>query len=219
MASTPPAASLSDEAPLACLFPSSRYFERLWAMAMGILRGCAGLGLGMCLALGCSSSSEGTSGPLPDAGRVDAESDAAAAPDATPEAGSIAAFNGNCKTARWVDVSDACWSCYCSTCEMQLDQCGAGCVKGIQCATDNKVLVGVEADLECESRAFTAACDTDPVIMQAASALYAFDACLITSHDPAKDMIRSCEAECGTTYTGDVCQRFPAPDGGAPDGG
>jgi len=125
------------------------------------------------------------------------------------------AFNGDCKSARWANVSDACWSCFCGKCETQLDACNEDCFKGVQCANDKHALVGVAADLPCELRAFGALCLSDPVLQAAASPLLAFDGCLIASHDPATEHLRACEAECGVAYTGDVCNRFPAPDGAA----
>ena len=120
-------------------------------------------------------------------------------------------FNGDCSSARWANVSDDCWSCFCRTCQPTLDQCADDCVKGFYCGTENHVLVGVAADLACEGRAFAAVCDADPAIKAAETPITAFDICLIGAHDPVTDHLRACESECGITYTDDVCQRFPAP--------
>ncbi len=125
-------------------------------------------------------------------------------------------FKGDCKSKRWANVSDACWSCFCDKCETQTNTCGEDCFKVMQCANDKHALVGVGTELPCELRAFPALCLTDPASTAAAGPLLGFDTCLITKHDPAKEHLRACEAECGITYTGDVCKRFPAPEAGTP---
>ena len=100
---------------------------------------------------------------------------------------------------------------------MQFDSSNGDCFTAVKCANDNHVEVGVAADLACELRAFTAVCLNDPASQAQAGALLNFDTCLIASHKPP-EMLRACEKECNTTYTGDVCRRFPASDGGQ-DGG
>jgi hypothetical protein len=75
------------------------------------------------------------------------------------------------------------------------------------------VFVGNAADLVCEARAFEAACLQDPATSSQDPALTAFDICLLNMHKPP-ERLRACEAECDITYTDDVCQRYPATDGG-----
>jgi hypothetical protein len=75
----------------------------------------------------------------------------------------------------------------------------------------NKVAVGVSSDFPCEGRAFTALCESDPVIKAASSLVANFDTCLIKAHNAATEDTRACEAACNMTYSGDVCQRFPGP--------
>lgn len=133
--------------------------------------------------------------------------------DAASEARPVDAFNGDCTTARWASVSDACWSCFCSKCKESLNACDEKCVKGIACAAEKHTLVGVASDLQCELRAFGALCATDPDILASSGALVAFDGCLIDNYRPPEHL-RACEAECGVVYTGDVCERFPDPDAG-----
>lgn len=171
--------------------------------------------LAVALAFGCSDRSASGPDSSSDASVVDANV-LEAAPDAPLEARPPDPYNGDCKSARWANVSDACWSCFCSKCEKPLDQCGDACFEGIKCANDNHVLVGVASDLSCELRAYTAVCESDPVVLAALSVVTSFDSCLIGSHNPSTEKLRACEAACGTIYTGDVCQRFPVPsDGGA----
>ncbi len=125
-------------------------------------------------------------------------------------------FNGDCTTANWSTQSaDACWTCMCNTCADTLNKCNDGCMSLLECGLDNHVIVGNAMDLQCEVRAFTATCLNDPATQSEASAVTSLDTCLIASHK-APEMLRACEAECGIKYTGDVCSRFPAPEGGSP---
>lgn len=126
------------------------------------------------------------------------------------------AFNGDCTTANWTGVSAECWSCMCGKCQSQLSACNEDCMAAMQCGLDNHVLVGSAAEISCEIRAFTATCEQDPASQAQASAILAFDGCLINSHK-APEHLRGCESECGTTYTGDVCTRFPADAGTSGD--
>jgi hypothetical protein len=171
----------------------------------------AGFCLGMAI-VGCGNDSVSPSDmgqeASADASTVDAGSDAPRARPTDP-------FNGDCSTARWANLSDECWSCFCNTCQDTLNQCNDDCVKGLACGTDNHVLAGVTTDLVCEGRAFGAVCESDPAIHAVADLITKFDICLIGSRDPVKNHLRACEAECSITYTGDVCERFPEP----PDGG
>jgi hypothetical protein len=143
--------------------------------------------------------------------------DAAGAEDSGPPG----PFTGDCSSSRWASVSDTCWSCFCNSCKDSLNACNLECVNGIACASEKHTQVGVAADIPCEERAFTAACLTDPDAQAVVSQLVSFDECLIAAHKPP-EQLRACEKECGFVYTGDVCQRFPAPDAGpdaSPDGG
>jgi hypothetical protein len=159
-------------------------------------------GLGLLLSVGCSSDSE----PM-----AKAERDAG---DSGSDARPVDPFNGDCSSARWASVSDACWSCFCNRCKDALNGCNGECFKGAACAVDNHILVGVATELQCEVRAVSATCLKDEASRTAAGPLLQFDGCLINQHrDP--EHLRACEQECGVTYTGDVCERFPEPDAGA----
>jgi hypothetical protein len=164
--------------------------------------------LAVLLIAGCGKDS-GANAPHADAGTPGAGADSGAAADAArpPDP-----FNGDCSTARWAPTTDECWNCFCNRCKDTLNACNDGCVAGIQCATENHVLVGVAADIQCEVRAFSATCNSAEIQAEYQSAVN-FDTCLIASH-VAPASLRACEKECGLKYTGDVCERFPAPDGG-----
>jgi hypothetical protein len=129
---------------------------------------------------------------------------------AIPEAGknTVDAFNGDCTSARWADVSDACWSCQCGACKQTLDACNIDCVGVLACALDHHTLANVGSDVTCEIRATVAECLKDPKSQAVASPLTQFDACLIGAHTTGH--FRACEDECKISYTGDVCQRYPA---------
>jgi hypothetical protein len=137
----------------------------------------------------------------------------APAPDAGPTR-TRDAFNGDCTTANWSSTSsDACWACMCDACATTLNKCNDDCVDLMQCALDEHVLVGKTTEVTCEVRGFQATCLNDPATKSQADATTAFDVCLIASRTP-ESMLRICEPECGLSYTGDVCQRFPSPDAG-----
>jgi hypothetical protein len=163
---------------------------------------------------GCSDTSKTV---VNDAGNDAGAPVADAAGAGAEDSGPPGPFTGDCSSSRWASVSDACWSCFCNTCKDSLNACNLDCVNGIACASENHTQVGVAADVPCEERAFTAVCLTDPDAQAVVGQLVSFDECLITAHKPP-EQLRACEKECGVIYTGDVCQRFPAPDAG-PDGG
>jgi hypothetical protein len=99
----------------------------------------------------------------------------------------------------------------CGACKEQLDACGDGCMKGFECAIAKKTLVGVADEIPCEIRGTAVECMTDAETQAGANALISFDACLIVRHQAPAQQLRACEQECGLTYSGDVCERFPAP--------
>ena len=144
--------------------------------------------------------------------------DSAPKPEPKPDGGSPSKtdpYNGDCSTARWANVSDACWSCLCGGCAESLNACKEGCIEVMECALDNNTLVGDLEEIQCEIRATLATCSPggeDENWKQAAT----FDTCLITSPKATEGPLRICEEECGIHYTGDVCERFPEPDAGTP---
>jgi hypothetical protein len=83
----------------------------------------------------------------------------------------------------------------------------------MECGIEKHVLVGKVEEVACEVRAFSATCLNDPATSPQSDATTAFDVCLIGARLPSS-MLRICEPECGLTYTGDVCERFPAPEAG-----
>lgn len=176
---------------------------------MSLSRWNLGLAVVAILFVACSDPST----PAADSGPSDAGRAVVDASDSGP----VGAFTGDCSSSRWANVSDACWSCFCNTCKDTLNACNLDCVAGIACASANHTQVGVLADVACEERAFAATCLTSPAAMAVTNQLVSFDECLIAAHQPP-EQLRACEAECNVVYTGDVCQRFPAPEGG-PDGG
>jgi hypothetical protein len=120
-------------------------------------------------------------------------------------------FNGDCTTAKWAGVSDACWACACTTCKAQLDACDETCASLIQCALTQQCLVGASTDLACEVRCVNQVCvHGDPGRAAANSGPgTAFDLCLIGTTKPA-GQFRACETECQINYTGKVCSEYPA---------
>jgi hypothetical protein len=118
-------------------------------------------------------------------------------------------FNGDCDSARWADVSEACWSCACQTCKDTLDACGDDCMKTLDCTFKNHTLVNNSADIGCEIRATITECLNNPTAQAAAPALTSFDGCLLGAPKPGH--FRACEVECAIPYSGDVCQRYPDP--------
>jgi hypothetical protein len=134
--------------------------------------------------------------------------------DASPEAmpqespGAVDPFTGDCDSARWADVSEACWACLCEGCRDTLNACEDGCIELMQCALEKDTLVGDIAEIGCEVRATRALClpeGAEDTWQRAAS----FDTCLITATPKPEGQFRICEAECGIAYTGDVCARYP----------
>lgn len=170
---------------------------------------------------GDPNSHPGTRDAAPDV-QSDAGADAPSDTGSPPEtdAGDEAAqslpfgpYTGDCTTARWMAVSDACWSCFCNRCRTETNNCNGDCANGVYCAAGKHVLVGEASQLSCELRGFAQVCLTDPTFQAGVGPLLQFDTCLIAQHQPP-EQLRACEQECGMTYTGDVCERFPAPDGG-----
>ena len=177
---------------------------------MSVSRWNTGLAVAALLFAACSDKSTPAADTLPsEAGPT--------VVDIKPTAGSVGAFTGDCSSSRWANVSDTCWSCFCKTCKATLNACNLDCTAGIACANANHTQVGVLGDVACEERAFAATCLTTPAAMAVTNQLVSFDECLIAAHQPP-EQLRACETECNVVYPGDVCQRFPAPEGGA-DGG
>ena len=82
-------------------------------------------------------------------------------------------------------------------------------MKGFECALEKDTLVGVADEIPCEIRATGVLCLTDAETQAGAAALISFDTCLIARHQAPAQQLRACEQECGISYSGDVCQRFP----------
>lgn len=121
--------------------------------------------------------------------------------------GAIDAFNGDCSSAKWADVSDACWACLCGGCGAELNACDETCMELFVCTGAESCWVGSGDQILCEIRCLGNSCITD-ANRAGAGPLTAFDGCLLGSPDKGSDF-RLCEAECGLTYPGDVCERFP----------
>lgn len=120
------------------------------------------------------------------------------------------AFNGDCSTAKWANVTDDCWSCLCGACKPKLDVCNKDCTDILECAEEKHSLVNVATDLNCELRATGNLCLQTPAAQAATQALIDFDTCLIgASPKPMAGEFRACDTVCKTPYSGDVCQRFP----------
>jgi hypothetical protein len=115
----------------------------------------------------------------------------------------------DCSAYKWMDVTDACWSCMCGACKPTLDACNTDCTDAMTCAKEEGTLVNVASQLNCEIRATLDLCLTTPAGQAAAQALIAFDTCLILA--PNKTTFRACDVECATPYPGDVCERYPEP--------
>jgi hypothetical protein len=163
------------------------------------MRSLIGLALASVVLLSCSDESDPKVQPVPDA-----------APPSTTDP-----YSGDCTTARWANVSDACWSCLCGGCAETLNACGKGCIEIMECAMKESTLVGNLSEIQCEIRATLATCSPggeDENWNQAAT----FDTCLIATPKPTMGPLRICEEECGIKYSGDVCERFPEPDAGTP---
>jgi len=131
--------------------------------------------------------------------------------DANPAPGAgqtpIDPFTGDCTTAKWSHVSDACWSCVCGACAASLNGCNEGCVAAMECSIAKKTLVNNFNDIQCEINATTREC-LQNAPEGAAAGVLAFDTCLITATKPSG--FRVCEDVCQIPYPGDVCDRYPA---------
>jgi hypothetical protein len=141
----------------------------------------------------------------------------ASTPDAGPkDSGSVAktphvdAYNQDCSTARWANVSDGCWSCLCTQCADSLNKCNGRCAAGMACAFEKKTFVNVAADLSCELAVTVGDCLKEEGGIAQAAAIAAFDGCLVAKADQSAGEFRTCEKECGLTYPGDVCARANA---------
>jgi len=156
----------------------------------------------------CSSDSKAPAKETPGKEVGDAATPSDAATPRKPDA-----FNGDCTTANWSTQSSACWACMCDTCATTLNACNEDCTSLFSCGLQKHAFVGVAAELACEARAFEGECLQDPATSSQDPVLTQFDICLLTSHK-APELLRACEAECDITYTDDVCQRYPATDGG-----
>jgi len=97
----------------------------------------------------------------------------------------------------------------CGACKEQLNACTQGCMTAFECALEKDVLVGEGDQILCEIRGTGALCLQDPVSQAAAPELVTFDTCLIARHSEPAERLRVCEAECGISYTDDVCERYP----------
>jgi len=115
------------------------------------------------------------------------------------------AFNGDCTTAKWADVSDECWSCFCETCPDVTNACDGPCQEMMLCTEDKGCLVHDQAEMACELRCVLGECYDATAAVKTAN----FDSCLISSADTAAGEFRACEAVCGIPYPGDVCERYP----------
>lgn len=160
------------------------------------------------LLISCSNDSTPSGKESVDAAKPDAAAPSDAATTRKPDT-----FNGDCTTANWSTGSSACWACMCATCATTLNACNEDCTGLLACGLTKHVIVSDAADLACEGRAFTAECLQDPATSSQGNAVTALDLCLIGAHK-APELLRACESQCNITYTGDVCKRYPAPDGG-----
>ena len=121
------------------------------------------------------------------------------------------AYNGDCSTAKWANVTDECWACLCGACKTTLDACNKDCTDILECAEEKHALVNVQTELSCEIRATGNLCLQTPAAQAATQALITFDGCLMAAGTPkpVAGEFRACDTVCKTPYSGDVCQRFP----------
>jgi hypothetical protein len=119
----------------------------------------------------------------------------------------VDAFNGDCTTAKWGDVSDACWSCMCQACANTLNTCDDACMGVMKCAFESECMVNQPSEVNCEISCVGNECLADPAAQAAAQSVVSFDACLIGAEKPSG--FRICEDVCSIPYTGDVCTRYP----------
>ena len=130
--------------------------------------------------------------------------------DSGAEPGPVDPFTGDCSTARWGNVSPACWNCFCNRCKPQLDLCGEDCLGLLKCGSQEST--GKASELSCEARGFIHNCLTSAT-QSGLTEVLDFDLCLIAAHD-STEQLRSCEKECGMKYVDDICERYPEPDAG-----
>jgi hypothetical protein len=122
-----------------------------------------------------------------------------------PDGGALDAFDGMCASSRWSHVSEACWSCWCTTCAASLNLATRRSMEIFECMFEEELLVNNFFELACEVRAAQQVCvdgstaDWDKLVT--------FDQCLMGL--PPLGAFRHCETECGVTYPGDVCVRYP----------
>lgn len=155
----------------------------------------------------------GGDGTADDAGGADVDAAAGPGTDAAvgdagpvlPDAGGLDAFDGMCASSRWSTVSDACWGCWCTQCAASLNAATRRSMEIFECMFEKELLVNNAFELACEVRAGQQECvgtSTDDW-----NKLVTFDQCLMTL--PPLFTFRHCETECGVTYPGDVCTRYP----------
>src|SRR5258708_38779751 len=96
----------------------------------------AGLFVAAIVAAGCSDTSKSAvddsgaeaAAPLSDAASGDASAADAVGGDAAEDSGPPGPFTGNCSSSRWASVSEACCSCFCSTCKDSINACDLECI-------------------------------------------------------------------------------------------
>jgi hypothetical protein len=121
---------------------------------------------------------------------------------------SVDPFNGMCSSARWSTVSPDCWSCWCSKCASSLNAATRRSLEIFECMREKKLLVNDNSQLQCEVRAGTKECVGSDTADW--NKLVTFDECLFGALTPkATGEFRACDTTCGTTYSGDVCTRYP----------
>jgi hypothetical protein len=126
---------------------------------------------------------------------------------ATADASTIDAYNGMCASARWSNVPQECWSCWCSKCATTLNAATRRSLEIFECMFDKELLVDDGFELLCEVKAGQTECvDGDTSDWDK---LVAFDQCLIGM--PTVSEFRACDAICKPPYPGDVCTRYPWP--------
>lgn len=160
---------------------------------------------------GSDAGTDGATDAASDGGN-DAGNDAAT--DAAADGETLPPFSGTCASEQWDDrVSAECWSCLCTTCEMQLNGCGPECLDAINCAIENECLTAA-AELLCEGRCVGTACADvpflGPIFAVPNGPGTALDFCLIGHGDSDAGVLRGCEAECGLEAQPGVCERYPA---------
>jgi hypothetical protein len=156
--------------------------------------------------VGCGSDAKSESGGASGTGGAGGSGGGPAASSHEP-----VAYNGDCSSAKWANVTDECWACLCGACKTTLDACNKDCTDILECAEEKHALVNVTADLNCELRATGNLCLQTPAAQAATQALITFDGCLLNgATERVAGEFRACDTVCKTPYSGDVCQRFPA---------